>query len=88
MDIKHELFQHSGFWIVRSGCGERSLQIRHTKKPTKLQLESDYALLDSRLTLSMQVNQRNAKEVAAAIEDVYKGRTAEEKLKKWGIQVQ
>jgi hypothetical protein len=54
MDIIHECFKFGNRWIVKSTCGNKSLQLWHERKPTKRQLEKDYEFLDGKLQLSLQ----------------------------------
>lgn len=67
MDIIHECFKFGNRWIVKSTCGNRSLQLWHEKKPTPKQLEKDYEFLDGKLQLALQVSKRGTQ---AAIKEL------------------
>lgn len=57
MEIEHQLYaaNERGGWIVKSSIGDRSLQTFHYEKPTKQQLDNDYALLDEKLRLAQAI---------------------------------
>jgi hypothetical protein len=60
--IEHLLYKERKGWIVKSVCGKYSLQIRHMRKPNQATLESDYALLDGKIELALQVAEKGVKE--------------------------